>query len=76
MKQLNKRFGEIVASRRRDSQLSQEDLANEAKLHRTYISQIERGIKSPTIGVLFDICSALKVAPSVIVKQLEGAAHA
>jgi len=72
MKQLNKKLGAIVASLRDDVHLSQEALAHEAGLHRTYISQIERGIKSPTVRVLFDLSAALRVSPSQIVKQLEG----
>jgi transcriptional regulator with XRE-family HTH domain len=43
--------------------LSQEDLALEAGLDRTYISQVERGLRNVTIVVLARIASALKTTP-------------
>ena len=42
---------------------SQEDLADEAGLHRTYVSGIERKVRNPTITVLERLAKALKVAP-------------
>ena len=41
--------------------LSQEALADAAKLDRTYISGIERGLRNPTISVLAQIADALRV---------------
>lgn len=43
---------------------SQEDLAEESGLHRTYISGIERGIRNPTITVIETLARGLKVAPA------------
>ncbi|MCC6789728.1 MAG: helix-turn-helix transcriptional regulator [Hyphomonadaceae bacterium] len=42
---------------------SQEDLADEAGLHRTYVSGIERKVRNPTITVLERLAKALKLAP-------------
>lgn len=42
---------------------SQEDLADEAGLHRTYVSGIERKVHNPTITVLERLAKALKLAP-------------
>jgi len=50
---------------------SQESLAIECDLDRTYISLLERGLRQPTISTLFTIASALEVTPSSIVKELE-----
>ena len=47
---------------------SQEDLADEAGLHRTYVSGIERKVRNPTITVLERLAKALKLAPG---RQLE-----
>lgn len=41
--------------------LSQEAFADEAGLHRTYISDIERGARNPTISVVDKIAIALEV---------------
>jgi len=41
--------------------LSQEQLAFETELHRTYISGVERGIRNPTVLVLSRLAKALKV---------------
>ncbi len=51
--------------------LSQEKLAELCDLDRTYISMLERGLRQPTITTLFQICSALDVAPSEFVRQME-----
>ena len=40
---------------------SQEELAYESHLHRTYISGVERGVRNPTVGVLQEIAKALDV---------------
>lgn len=56
---------------RKQSGLSQEKLAELANIHRTYISQIERGLKSPTLETIFRICSALHVKPNQFIKDVE-----
>lgn len=64
-------FGEVISQLRRNLGLSQEDLADRAGVHRTYISQLERGLKSPTLAVLMKLAAALDVQASEILKQLE-----
>jgi transcriptional regulator with XRE-family HTH domain len=44
--------------------LSQEELAFDCGLHRTYVSGVERGVRNPTVVVLEKIAKALKVAAS------------
>ena len=51
--------------------MSQEELSFEAKLDRTYISQLENNKKSPTVDVLFRICDALGIAASEFIARVE-----
>jgi transcriptional regulator with XRE-family HTH domain len=54
---------EAVRRARKAAGLSQEDLALEAGLDRTYISQVERGKRNVTVVVLARIAKALKTTP-------------
>jgi len=68
-------FGEVISELRRKAGVSQEALAGMAGIHRTYISQLERGIKSPTLVVLTRIADALNTRPSRILAQWERAIY-
>ena len=61
------RFGLRLRALRLDAELSQEQLAVKAGLHFTYISQVERGKRNPTIVTLARIASALQVPLAVLV---------
>ena len=47
---------------------SQEELAFESGLHRTYISGIERGARNPTIVILARLAETLRVPVDQLVK--------
>ena len=47
---VRRRVGLNVKNVRRERGLSQEGLAFECGLHRTYVSGVERGIRNPTVG--------------------------
>jgi transcriptional regulator with XRE-family HTH domain len=53
--------GQILRQLREAKGLSQEQLAFEANLHRTYVSGIERGIRNPTVVILDRLAAALDV---------------
>ncbi|NJN13461.1 MAG: helix-turn-helix domain-containing protein [Richelia sp. RM1_1_1] len=59
---MKKRFGKAIRRRRRELDLSQEDLAERAELHRTYISSIERGDR-PCLNGHLGPCSADHIGP-------------
>jgi transcriptional regulator with XRE-family HTH domain len=46
------RLGRNVRSLREEKGWSQEDYADRADIHRTYVSDIERGRRNPTITVV------------------------
>jgi transcriptional regulator with XRE-family HTH domain len=68
---LREQFAKQLIIYRKGSNLSQEKLAGLADIHRTYISQIERGLKSPTLEVVFSPCNALSIKPSEFIKEIE-----
>ncbi len=56
------RFGFAVKLRRETLNLTQEDLAERAGLHRTYLSDIERGARNPSLVSLERLAIALKLS--------------
>ena len=49
---LSEAFGEVIREWHIRKALTQEQLSFRAKLHRTYIGDLERGRKSPTLDVI------------------------
>ena len=58
-KQILVKFGQRVRQEREKQGLSQEELANKAKVHRTYIGMIERAEKNITLLNISKICKSL-----------------
>ena len=56
------RLGRNVRHLRRELGVSQEALADDAGIHRTYVSDVERGARNPTITVVEKLARALKVS--------------
>lgn len=75
MPDLDHLLGGVLADCRRRAGLSQEALASRAKLHSTYISQLERGLKSPTVRVLMVLAQSCGVAASEILREVEALAQ-
>lgn len=53
------RFGKGVRKRRVDLDLSQEALAERAELHRTYVADIERGVRNVSLVNVEKLARAL-----------------
>ena len=68
-------LGEVLSAARKQAGLSQEVLAYRAKLHPTYVSQLERGIKSPTVRTLAVLAKALGTEPSELLRRCEQLLH-
>ena len=70
-KSLSKVFGEVLKDLRNEVGISQENLAYESELDRSFISMLERGLRLPTIATLFQLSKALKKTPSEIIGIIE-----
>jgi len=57
--QLQNRLAKDIKAARRAVGLSQEALALQAEVDRTYVSQLERGIANPSIFVLYRLTNVL-----------------
>lgn len=62
MVDIKKQFGEKIRQIRKQKKISQEELAFRANLHRTYISDIERGVRNVSLENIQKISKALGVA--------------
>ena len=65
------RFGDNLARHRKRADLSQEELAVRASLHRTEISQVERGLRLPRIDTLVKLAASLEVSADELLAGLE-----
>jgi transcriptional regulator with XRE-family HTH domain len=63
-------FGWVLRELRKDAGLSQEQLGFEAGLQRNYISELELGLKQPSVTTLFKVSKALKVKPEKFAKLI------
>lgn len=61
---IQRRLGWNVKKLREAKGWSQEEFAFEADIHRTYISDIERGARNPTIQILDKLAKSLNVEPA------------
>ncbi len=61
--------GRNVKQYREAKGLSQEQLAFEADLHRTYVSGVERGIRNPTVKIVSRLADALGVAAAKLLEE-------
>lgn len=65
------RFGDNLARIRRSADMSQDELSVRASLHRTEISQLERGLRLARIDTLIKLCGSLEVTPAEMLDGLE-----
>ena len=64
-------FGRVLRNLRASRGITQEKLAFEAELDRTFISLLERGLRQPSLATIFQLSTPLGVSPTHIVKQVE-----
>ncbi|MGM0218731.1 helix-turn-helix domain-containing protein [Enterococcus sp. AZ126] len=69
MSSLRTTFANNVRQIRQEKKLSQEELAFACNLHRTYISDIERGRRNVSIDNIEKIAIALEIIPCQLLKK-------
>lgn len=67
---IRKKLGNNVKRLRVGIGLSQEQFAFEAGIHRTYVSDVERGARNISIEVLEKFARALKVSPGALLDSV------
>ncbi|MFI5025399.1 MAG: helix-turn-helix domain-containing protein [Solirubrobacterales bacterium] len=65
------RFGKNIARCRKRAGFSQEELSIRASLHRTEISQLERGLRLARIDTLVKLAGALGVSADALVEGID-----
>jgi transcriptional regulator with XRE-family HTH domain len=72
--QLQRAFGAAVRRARIKKGISQEQLADESGLHRTYVSLLERGRRNPSLKVISLLAAALDTNIVSLVSGIEAGA--
>jgi transcriptional regulator with XRE-family HTH domain len=66
-------FGRVLREARIKAALSQEVLALESGIDRTFVSLLERGMRQPTLATLFRPAEVLGVSPATLVARTAAA---
>lgn len=66
---LVKLLGRNVRDWRKRRGLSQEELALETDMKRSYVSDIERGTRNPSVKAIARLAKALKIEPDVLLRR-------
>lgn len=65
-----KRFARNLRVERKAQSLSQERLAYRAKIHRTEISMLERGIRDPRLSTIVRLARGLGIPPAALLEDV------
>ena len=64
-------LGELLRKARLSAGMTQEQLALRANVDRSYLSEIERDVRHPTVQMLLKLCRAMNVPAANMIAQLE-----
>ena len=65
------RFGDNLIRVRKEADLSQDELSVRASVHRTEISQLERGLRVARIDTLIKLAASLEASPAELLVGIE-----
>lgn len=63
-------FGDNLARVRKEADLSQDQLSVRASVHRTEISQLERGLRVARIDTLIKLAASLEASPAELLEGI------
>ena len=62
-------LGRNVREWRKQREMSQEELALEAGMKRSYVSDMERGTRNPSVKAIGRLAKALKIEPDLLLRR-------
>lgn len=65
--------GQFIRQSREDQGMTQEEVALRAGIDRSYLSEIERDRKNPTVDMFMRLCRAMEVPAATIIEKLDAA---
>lgn len=68
---LQRKFGLVIKEIRLEKGLSQESLANQSDIDRTYISDIEKGERNISLKIIERLSETLQISLSELFKKIE-----
>jgi transcriptional regulator with XRE-family HTH domain len=68
--QIRRAFAVVLKGRRQRKQWSQVELAARSGLDNSYISQLEKGLKTPTLDSMLRLSKALEIVPEKLMKEV------
>jgi PAS domain S-box-containing protein len=74
-KEIQKLFGKVVRKQRKFLKITQLELAERSSLDNTYISQIERGLKNPSIYSFHKIANSLELSEKELFQKMSDEAN-
>jgi transcriptional regulator with XRE-family HTH domain len=64
-------FGIVLREIRSEKGITQETLAFESGYHPTYIGQLERGVKNPSLRTIMSLAAILKEPAAEMIRRVE-----
>ncbi len=68
---VEKAFGSVLRELRKRTGKTQETIALDAGLDRTYISMLERGLRQPTLETILALARALELPAAEVISMVE-----
>jgi transcriptional regulator with XRE-family HTH domain len=63
-------FGDVLKQARKEKGISQEQLAFDSNLDRSYISKLETGVYQPSISTIFAVSGVLDIKPTDLIEEV------